>query len=272
MARKKKSSLGFLFWVAVILLVIVVFLFNRDNISRVMDSTGFLDVVKNKFSSQEEEPVEQDGPDIPEEQENTTDITVVEEDESEEERTVQDTDEEALPPSAADKPAPPPAVDEPAPPPKTTDSEKQEIVTAKSSRKYGLYFIHVTDDGMIYPKKVEREVTFTDSPLTETINSLLSGPTTEELNQDLINLIPKGTILLSAAVKDGIAYLNFNESFKFNTMGVEGYMAQLKQIVFTSTEFSTVKKVQFLVEGELVEFLSGEGVYIGKPLDRSSFS
>jgi spore germination protein GerM len=85
-------------------------------------------------------------------------------------------------------------------------------------------------------------------------------------------LIPKGTILLSAAVKDGIAYLNFNESFKFNTMGVEGYMAQLKQIVFTSTEFSTVKKVQFLVEGELVEFLSGEGVYIGKPLDRSSFS
>jgi spore germination protein GerM len=253
MARKKKSSLGFLFWVAVILLVIVVFLFNRDNISRVMDSTGFLDVVKNKFSSQEEETVEQDGPDIPEEQENTT-------------------DKEASPTSPAAEPAPPPAVDEPAPPPKTTDSEKQEIVTAKSSRKYGLYFIHVTDDGMIYPKKVEREVTFTDSPLTETINSLLSGPTTEELNQDLINLIPKGTILLSAAVKDGIAYLNFNESFKFNTMGVEGYMAQLKQIVFTSTEFSTVKKVQFLVEGELVEFLSGEGVYIGKPLDRSSFS
>ncbi|MFP4383233.1 MAG: GerMN domain-containing protein [Spirochaetia bacterium] len=265
MARKKKSSLGFLFWVAVILLVIVVFLFNRDNISRVMDSTGFLDVVKNKFSSREEKPdesSEQEVPVIPEDQETSTDITVVEE----------PADQPGGTDAAGEETAPPPAADKPDPPPKTTDSEKQEIVTEKSTRQYGVYFIHVTEDGMIYPKKVEREVTFTDSPLTETINSLLTGPTSDELNQDLINLIPKGTILLSATVKNGIAYLNFNESFKFNTMGVEGYMAQLKQIVFTSTEFSTVKKVQFLVEGELLEFLSGEGVYIGKPLDRSSFS
>src|SRR5690554_1746421 len=49
MARKK-SSLGFLFWTACILLVLVVFLFNKETIDRVIDSTGFLTVFRNRFN------------------------------------------------------------------------------------------------------------------------------------------------------------------------------------------------------------------------------
>ena len=86
-----------------------------------------------------------------------------------------------------------------------------------------------------------------------------------------MSLIPEGTRLLGASVKNGVATLNFSEEFEFNPVGVEGYIAQLTQLVFTATEFSTVKSVQFLIEGEKKDYLGSEGQWIGSPLARSSF-
>ena len=75
---------------------------------------------------------------------------------------------------------------------------------------------------------------------------------------------------MSASVKNGIAILNFSEEFQFNQFGAEGSLAQLMQVVYTATNFSTVKKVQFLIEGKKRDYLT-EGVWIGSPLSRSSF-
>ena len=100
---------------------------------------------------------------------------------------------------------------------------------------------------------------------------MLAGPTADELSKDMMTLIPSGTKLLGASVKNGIATLNFNENFQFNSVGVEGYIAQLMQIVYTATEFSTVRNVQFLIEGEKRDYLESEGQWIGSPLARSSF-
>ena len=87
-----------------------------------------------------------------------------------------------------------------------------------------------------------------------------------------MSLIPEGTRLLGASVKNGTATLNFNEAFELNqTVGVEGYIAQLMQIVYTATEFSTVRSVQILIEGEKKDYLGSEGQWIGSPLARSSF-
>jgi len=57
----------------------------------------------------------------------------------------------------------------------------------------------------------------------------------------------------------------------YNRYGIEGYAGQLKQIVYTATNFSTVKDVQILIEGQPRDYLGGDGVYIGKPLSRASF-
>jgi spore germination protein GerM len=139
-------------------------------------------------------------------------------------------------------------------------------------RDANIYYIRVTDDGKIHPHQVERQVSYDNSPMTRTLQVLIDGPTMEELNLGLLNLIPKDTRLLSARVENGTAYLNFNESFRFNSMGVEGYLAQLQQIVFAATEFDTVERVQILIDGQRREYLGGEGVYIGEPLTRESFS
>lgn len=138
-------------------------------------------------------------------------------------------------------------------------------------RDAAIYFIRVTDDGAIHPEQVRRTVEYVDTPMTATLRTLLEGPTAQELSLGLLNLIPDGTKLISARVENGVAYLNFNEAFRFNSMGAEGLIAQLQQIVFSSTEFRTVNKVQILVEGQRVEYL-GEGIYTGEPIGREQFS
>lgn len=135
-------------------------------------------------------------------------------------------------------------------------------------RKTTLYFVNIGSDGSVNRKSVVRELPKSDSPLTDSIKALLSGPVPSD--GSCRNLIPSGTKLIGASVKDGVATLNFNDAFEFNGVGVEGSIAQLMQIVYTATEFSTVKSVQFLIEGEKKEYLT-EGIWIGSPLSRGSF-
>lgn len=134
-----------------------------------------------------------------------------------------------------------------------------------------LYFVTIENDGAVSRKQITRSIAKTDSPLSENIKQLLAGPNQAERAKGCISLIPENTRLLSASVSNGIAQLNFNEAFEFNRVGVEGYLGQLMQIVYTATEFSTVSSVQILIEGQKKEYLGSEGVWIGSPLSRSSF-
>lgn len=164
--------------------------------------------------------------------------------------------------------------------PKDTTIKNKENVPVKTETKVQqtpltttatLYFITVNSDGSISRKQIKRTLPKTDSPLTNSINSLLKGLEQENVNQNTMTLIPEGTKLISASVKDGIATLNFTENFEYNSFGVEGYIGQLMQIVYTATEFPTVKSVQFLIEGEHKDYLGSEGQWIGSPLSRLSF-
>ncbi len=147
-------------------------------------------------------------------------------------------------------------------------AENQKVVQ-KATRTATLYFVSIGADGSVNRMAVKRELSKSDSPLTDAIKALLAGPVPSEKNA--MSLIPSGSKLIGASVKDGVATLNFNESFSFNSYGVEGSIAQLMQIVYTATEFSTVKSVQFLIEGEKKEYLGSEGQWIGSPLARNSF-
>lgn len=157
---------------------------------------------------------------------------------------------------------------------KTEPSSKNSSVPAapkpaSATRTATLYFVSIGADGSVSRQAVKRQLAKSDSPLTDAIKALLAGPVPGEKNA--MSLIPSGSRLIGASVKDGVATLNFNESFEFNSYGVEGSIGQLMQIVYTATEFSTVKSVQFLIEGEKKEYLGSEGQWIGTPLSRSSF-
>lgn len=156
-------------------------------------------------------------------------------------------------------------------PNQTPHSTAAPVEAMARTRIVSLYFVRVDGDGTINRQEVKRTIDASDSPLTDALGALLKGPSADELGRNLISLIPSGTRLLSAQVRGSTAYLDFNEAFMINRYGIEGYAGQLKQIVYTATGFSTVKDVQFLIDGERREFLGGEGVYIGRPLSRSSF-
>jgi spore germination protein GerM len=147
--------------------------------------------------------------------------------------------------------------------------EKQEPVKPAQTRDRSIYFTQIDKDGQILRSRVNRKITVSDSPMVDAINVMLTGPSADEIKRGIITLIPQNTRLLSAAVRGSTAYINFSEDFQFNTFGVEGYAAQLRQIVWTVTEFPTVKDVQILIEGRRIDYL-GEGIWIGSPVDRQS--
>ena len=164
---------------------------------------------------------------------------------------------------------PKPEATQPQPKPQTPVETKPAAAPVQT-RDRNVYFTHVGSDGQIIQSKVTRKIPASDSPMQDSLNELLKGPSSAELSKGIVNLIPKGTRLVSAAVRGNTAYINFSEDFLFNTFGVEGYVAQLRQIVWTVTEFQNVKDVQILIEGRRLDYL-GEGIYIGSPINRQSF-
>lgn len=158
---------------------------------------------------------------------------------------------------------------------KSSENKKTEAKTVVQNEKPAtiaakICFVAIDSDGTVIRKIVSRQVA-KDSPLTESLNSLLSGPNSLESKTGCRTLIPSGTKLYSAVVKNGTATLDFSTEFEINTNGVQGFLGQLMQIVYTATNFSTVQNVQILIEGEKKEYLGSEGVWIGSPLSRASF-
>jgi len=172
------------------------------------------------------------------------------------------------------RPAPEPARPAPAPErpvtPPTPPPSPPPAPAPVQTRERAIYFTHVGSDGQILHSRVTRRIPVSDSPMQDSLNVLLSGPTADEVGRGIINLIPQNTRVLSATVRGNTAYINFSEDFLFNTFGVEGYVAQLRQIVWTVTEFQNVKDVQILIEGRRMDYL-GEGIWIGSPISRLSF-
>ena len=179
------------------------------------------------------------------------------------------------------EPTPPPAPqrqDPPAQPPRQETNQQTPQPRPQpdpqpppaQTRERTVYFTQIDRDGQILHSRVVRRLPVSESPMTDALNAVLMGPTADELNRGLINLIPQNTRILSAAVRGSTAYISFSEDFLFNTFGIEGYVAQLRQVVWTATEFSNVRDVQILIEGRRLDYL-GEGIWIGSPISRQSF-
>ena len=264
--KTKKTGLALSCWILAALILLIVFLVKKDDILSNLKSTNFFEKVIGKtpefVEKHEEKPKETNGAlsvevkPAPGESEIETSEPLTQDSNIE----IQKKDEVK------------------AEPPKTEVPEKKDSTVTETPKpventKINLCFVSVNADGSVARKVVSRTVPKNDAPLTNAIKSLLQGPVASE--KGVTTLIPNGTKLLGASVKNGIASLNFSEEFEFNAIGTEGYRVQLMQIVYTATEFSTVESVQFLIEGERKEYIgSGEDVWmwVGSPYSRSSFN
>jgi germination protein M len=257
--KNNKTSIGCLFWLALVLFIIVIFLFNQKNIEEIIRRTGFLDVFSNN-----DEPVE---------------VTIIPEDEPEDSTSPEDTSDDnnivVIPEDDSPVDDEPDIINEPEntdqPEENNTEDHPQETTRKPNLRNAKIYFVKVNNDSTITLTGIIRPVYYDDSPLKETLLTLLSGQTTTEINQGLLTMIPDGTELVNVYVRENTAFIDFSDDFSFNKLGNEGLHAQLKQVVYTATEFNNISNVQILINGQIKEYLSSEGIYIGEPLSRDSF-
>ena len=127
-----------------------------------------------------------------------------------------------------------------------------------------LYTLYFADPGFRYLIAETREVTLSEneSPETYLLRQLLAGPV-----GNLQKVVPEGTRLLGVETSDGICYVNFSKEFMENRIRND-YRAYITvfSIVNTLTNLEDIQSVQFLVEGEPVEWI---GIFpLGTPIER----
>jgi germination protein M len=296
--KKKQASLGCLFWIAFILLVLVLFFFNKQaimgGISKISSSgflsgknrteldgnstapiqpaisadsdvtivpgttdrkgDGSLEPAPTPTASDEGKPAGKTGDAIKTSADAKPDVKTEKKPEAKQTATKPVAPTEKKPTAAATNP--------------TTNPAPEKTIPTRRAK---LFFVTIDAEGKVLRREVSRDIPQNDSTLSETLQTLFRGANADERAKGLRSLVPPGTRLLSATVKNGVATVNLSEEFQFNQFGIEGYIGQLAQIVFTATSYPTVKSVQILIDGQRREYLGAEGVWIGTPLSRDKF-
>jgi spore germination protein GerM len=258
--RKKpggKSAI-YLFWFVFFMAILLLFMINWNTIRDTVNNTGLTDRVTRRDTETPEGAESKPGVD----QVNEAPQVVV---------VVPEKPVENIP-AAPPEPAAPeaetvvsPAASKPAAEP------PKPAANAPKTVERTVYFVKFDEEnGVVLRIKASRTLPVSDSPLLDVLTALLRGPSAAEEGQKLRSLIPAGTRILSATVRGSTAYVNFSEDFQFNSYGIEGYAAQLQQLVWTITEFPNIQDVQFLIEGRIKDYLV-EGIQIGSPLSRNNF-
>ena len=102
------------------------------------------------------------------------------------------------------------------------------------------------------------------------LEALLAGPTRLEQEAGLATEIPEATDLLGLTVEDGLATVDLSRAFESGG-GSLSMRLRIAQVVHTLTQFPTVERVAFSLDGEPVEAIGGEGVLVDPPVGRAHF-
>lgn len=103
-----------------------------------------------------------------------------------------------------------------------------------------------------------------DSPARIAVEALISGTNQPQTAK----VFPAGTKLRQIWIKDGIAYVDFNRAILKGNGGSASEILLVASVVNTLTEFPTVEKVKFLVEGKKIDTLYGH-MDLSEALSRS---
>jgi len=126
-----------------------------------------------------------------------------------------------------------------------------------------LYFPEIDDLKLV--KKEVKVNGLGENKVEYIIKELLNGP--EEEN--LMDIIPYGTKLNSAYIKNNIAFIDFSKEFITNHPGGSwGEYSTIYGIVNSLCELEDVDSVQFLIDGKIVDEFKGH-ININKPLEKS---
>ncbi len=106
------------------------------------------------------------------------------------------------------------------------------------------------------------------SPARAAMTELLAGPTSAEKKLGLSTQIPKGTKLRGLAISKGTATVDLSKRFESGG-GTLSMGLRIAEVVATLTQFKSVERVRFKLDGKTVESIGGEGIIVSPSVDRS---
>ena len=133
------------------------------------------------------------------------------------------------------------------------------------------YFVLGGAPGSVGLVAVLREVPKSAATATAAISALLAGPTGAEAgDRQITSAVPDGSRLLGLTIKNGVATIDLSSEFESGG-GSASTLNRLGQVVYTLTQFSTVRSVVFQIEGRTVSVFGSEGVVFDGPVGRADY-
>jgi germination protein M len=170
----------------------------------------------------------------------------------------------SIAPVASPRPAEPSQLVEPTIVPPTPSP------TPNETRVVRVYFFLDGPPGSAGLVPVLRDVPATPAVARAAMEELLDGPDARERDASppISDRVPVGTKLLGLTIDDGVATVDLSSEFETgNENGSQ--IGRLGQVVYTLTQFSTVRSVAFRIEGRPVRTFGSEGIVLEGPVGRA---
>ncbi len=134
-----------------------------------------------------------------------------------------------------------------------------------STTSFNLYFMRGDKIGVAH-----RTMSKTQQVGAAAMKELLSGPNPKEQAAGLTSAIPAGTKFLGLTINNGLASVNLSGEYEAGG-GSLSMASRLAEVVYTLTQFSSVRQVTFQLDGKPVTVFGGEGIVMDHPVDRSNY-
>jgi hypothetical protein len=131
------------------------------------------------------------------------------------------------------------------PPGRTTVTQASQGTSLPSGRGLEVWFAR--DGRLVETLRAHRA---TQAVATVALHELLAGPTRAERATGMRTEIPRGTRLLGLVIANGVARVDFSSDYQGGSS--RSLQLRLAQVVYTLTQFPTVRSVRFSVDGSPV--------------------
>jgi spore germination protein GerM len=149
-----------------------------------------------------------------------------------------------------------------------TTTAPEQTGTSPTPSQLSLEVWFARQDGLV---AVRRAHDPTPLVATTAVKALLGGPTADERAAGFGSAVPAGTRLLGIGIRNGIATVDLTSEYQSGG-GSRSMQMRLGQVVYTLTQFPTVQKVRFRLDGTPVNVFSSEGIVLDHPVGRNDYA
>jgi hypothetical protein len=104
----------------------------------------------------------------------------------------------------------------------------------------------------------------------EAVKALVGGPTAAETADGLGTAIPPETRFRGLSIADGVARVDLSKAFESGG-GSLSLSLRLAQVTCTLDQFDSVRGVRFMLDGQLVNVFSGNGIVLDEPVSCADY-